>query len=369
MDILILSCGTGGGHNAAAEAMREECERRGDKAVVMDPYALRNDRTVRLVSGTYVSLVQKTPRLFGVAYALAGLVRKLPWRSPVYWVNRRAARAMEAFLAQNHFDAVLMPHLFPAEIMTCLKARGVPLPKTIFVATDYTCIPFTEETDCDAYVIPHPDLLEEFERRGIPREKLYPLGIPVRQAFRQEVPQADARRALGLDPEETYLLVSGGSMGAGVLKRAVRELYRQFRGQARLIVICGTNRRLYRALERKYGPDMTLLRSTDQMALYLAACDLYLTKPGGLSTTEAAVVGLPLVALHPIPGCETKNARFFTSHRFAVSLSQIRSGADPDLWSYMAQRQRQNVPADAAQSICALAHRLAAADPTLTTTP
>lgn len=358
MEVLILSCGTGGGHNAAAEALREECERRGDRAVLMDPYALRSDRTVRLVSGTYVSLVQKTPRLFGAVYSLGELVRKLPWRSPVYFVNRKAARAMELFLSQNHFDAVLMPHLFPAEIMTCLKNRGVPLPKTVFVATDYACIPFTEETDCDAYVIPHPDLLPEFQRRGIPPEKLYPLGIPVRRAFRREVTRADARKALGLDLQETYLLVSGGSMGAGVLKRAVRELSRQFGTTARLIVICGTNRRLYRALAKKYGGSITLLQTTDKMALYLSACDLYLTKPGGLSTTEAAVVGLPLVALHPIPGCETKNAKFFTSHQFAVSLSQIRSGVDPDLWGYMARQQRENIPPDSAERICDLACHL-----------
>ena len=358
MEVLIRSCGTGGGHNAAAEALREECERRGDKAVFMDPYALQSDRTVRRVSNAYVSLVQKAPRLFGAAYTLGELYRKLPWRSPVYFANRRAAHAMEVFLAENRFDAILMPHLFPAEIMTRLKAKGVTLPKTIFVATDYTCIPFTEETDCDAYVIPHPDLLPEFQSRGIPREQLYPLGIPVRRAFRQKTTREAAREALGLDPEETYLLVSGGSMGAGVLKRAVGELVRQFDGQAHLIVICGTNRRLYRYLEKKYGNAVTLIQTTDQMALYLWACDLYLTKPGGLSTTEAAVVGLPLVALHPIPGCETKNARFFTSHQFAVPLSQIRSGVDPDFWSYMAQRQRQGVPPDAAEGVCNLAHHL-----------
>lgn len=363
MEVLILSCGTGGGHNAAAEALREECERRGDRVVFMDPYALRSDRTVRLVSGAYVSLVQKTPRFFGVVYKLGELVRKLPWRSPVYFINRKAARAMGRFLAENHFDVILMPHLFPAEILTCLKRQGVSLPKTIFVATDYTCIPFTEETDCDAYVIPHPDLLGEFEGRGIPREKLHPLGIPVRRAFRQSITRTDARKALGLDPDETYLLVSGGSMGAGVLKRAVAELYRQFGVSAQLIVICGTNRRLYRTLAKKYGSAVTLLQTTDQMALYLAACDLYLTKPGGLSTTEAAVVGLPLVALHPIPGCETKNAAFFISHHFAISLSQIRSGVGPDLWSYLSQQQRENIPPDSAERICDLARRLVDGDP------
>lgn len=360
MDALILSCGTGGGHNATAEALREELEARGDRAVVMDPYVLRSDRTVRLVSGAYVSLAQRAPRLFGVVYALGELYRKLPWRSPVYFINRKAAKAMEVYLAQHHFDVILMPHLFPAEIVTRLKAKGVALPKTVFVATDYACIPFTEETNCDAYVIPHPDLLSEFQDRGIPANKLYPLGIPVRRAFGQRASRAEARAALGLDPSATYFLVAGGSMGAGVLKRSVRELYRQFAGKnVRLIVICGTNRRLYHSLERKYGHAVQLLRSTDQMALYLQACDLYLTKPGGLSTTEGAVAGTPLAVLHPIPGCETKNARFFTSRRLALSQEDLSDSAGPASWEEMTRRQNAEIPHDAAQRVCDLAHRLA----------
>lgn len=359
MEVLILSCGTGGGHNAAAEALREELEARGDRVVVMDPYTLRSDRTARRVSGAYISLVQRTPRLFGFVYLLGNLVRKLPWRSPVYLINRKAAKAMELFLSQNHFDAILMPHLFPAEIMTQLKRRGVDLPATIFVATDYTCIPFTEETKCDAYVIPHADLLEEFAGRGIPKNKLYPLGIPVRRAFHQETSQAEARKALGLDLSATYWLVVGGSMGAGVLKRAVRGLYRNTPPGVRLIVICGTNRRLYRALQRKYGNAITLLRTTDQMPLYLRACDLYLTKPGGLSTTEAVVAGTPMIPLHPIPGCETKNARFLTGHQLTLPLSQLGPDGDPKLWRDTARRQREGLSPDAAQHICDLAHTLA----------
>lgn len=359
MEVLILSCGTGGGHNAAAEALREELEARGDRAVVMDPYALRSDRTARRISGAYVSLVQRTPRLFGLVYLLGNLVRKLPWRSPVYLINRKAAKAMERFLAQNHFDAILMPHLFPAEIMTQLKRRKADLPVTIFVATDYTCIPFTEETECDAYVIPHADLLEEFAGRGIPKNKLYPLGIPVRRAFGKKLSRAEARKALGLDREATYFLVAGGSMGAGVLKRSVRELYSLTSGSVRLIVICGTNRRLYRSLQRKYGDTVTLLQTTDQMPLYLRSCDLYLTKPGGLSTTEAVVAGTALVPLHPIPGCETKNAQFFTEHRLALPLSQLRPDVDPALWNEMVQRQQEGLPPDAARHICDLAHTLA----------
>ena len=90
---------------------------------------------------------------------------------------------MEEYLARNHVDVIISTHLFPAEILTCMKQKGIHIPKTIFIATDYTCIPFTEETDCDAYVIPSEQLKQEFINRGLPGEKLYALGIPVSRRF------------------------------------------------------------------------------------------------------------------------------------------------------------------------------------------
>ena len=93
------------------------------------------------------------------------------------------AKKLGRFLEANAFDVIVTPHLFPAETLTAMKRRGTLKQKTVAIATDYTCIPFWEETDCDYYVIPHEDLKEEFAAKGIPEEKLLPLGIPVRQSF------------------------------------------------------------------------------------------------------------------------------------------------------------------------------------------
>ena len=62
------------------------------------------------------------------------------------------------------------------------------------------------------------------------------------------------------------------------------------------------------------------------MAEYMRACDIFLTKPGGLSSTEAAVSGVPLILLSPIPGCETHNAAYFSSHKMALTAE--RTGTD-----------------------------------------
>ena len=166
MDALILSCGTGGGHNAAGAAVTDEFIRRGHNAIMLNPYTLHSEELARRIDHAYISTAQKAPKIFSAAYNAGQVYRQLPFRSPVYFANRSMTSIMEEYLSRNHFDIILMPHLFPAEIITAMKHKGIDIPKTIFIATDYACIPFTEETECDAYVIPSAGLAEEYTDRA-----------------------------------------------------------------------------------------------------------------------------------------------------------------------------------------------------------
>lgn len=226
MRVLILSCGTGGGHNAAASAMKEALEACGHSADVLNPYTLKTNKLAKIIDIVYVRLVQISPTLFGCVYKIGDAYRRLPWRSPVYFVNAQMVPVMDKYLKENKYDAILMPHLFPAEMVTQMKAKGINLPPTIFVATDYVCTPFTEETNCDAYVIPSRHVRYDFLRRGIPEEKIKSLGIPVRKEFAKKVSKGEARKELGLEEDTFYLLVSAGSMGAGGIVKIIKLLYR-----------------------------------------------------------------------------------------------------------------------------------------------
>ncbi len=364
MNILVLSCGTGGGHNSAAAAVKEELLRRGHGVVMLNPLALCGEKVAGCVDNAYISLAQRVPGAFGAVYGLGNAYRRLPWRSPVYYANGRAAEALAAYLKEHSVDAIVTSHLFPAEILTYLRLHGTDVPKTVFMTTDYTCIPFMEECVCDAFVIPSGALREDFIARGIPEDKLYPLGIPVRKSFRQKITREQAKQALGLDPDTRYLLVSGGSIGAGKLEKALGLLCGLTKGtDLRPIVICGNNASVLGHLEKRYGAQAILLGRTDRMAEYMRACDLYFTKPGGLSTTEAAVMEVPLGLLPPIPGCETRNRRFFAGEGMAEAVEPTERDLErvlalldePDHWARMAENQRRIIPKDAAQRICDLA--------------
>ena len=277
---------------------------------------------------------------------------------------------MQEYLEAHNYDVVIMPHLFPAEILTFLKRRAKRVPKTVFIATDYSCIPFTEETDCDRYVIPSDLLKDDFIRRGIPEEKLLPLGIPVSRDFSRALSQAEAKAFLSLEPELKYILLSGGSMGAGSMAQTVKRLSEELKKQPGwgLIVICGSNNRLYGQLSELYSSSsrIKLVKRTPYMAWYLKACDVFITKPGGLSSTEAAVSGVPIIHVSPIPGCESINMRFFTEHHMSLDggkePEQLLKALDQALQKETAENiissQSNIINKNAASQICAALNEL-----------
>lgn len=391
MDALILSCSTGGGHNAAGAAIREELEARGHQVTMMDPYELVSHKLAQEIANVYVKMVQRSPHLFGLVYYLGSLVRHVPGKSPVYYANIAVAKKLKEYLEEHPADAVIMPHLYPAELVTYLKRQGETLPLTVFVATDYVCIPFTEETDCDYYVVPGERQMKDFIRWKIPKEKLLPYGIPVARAFDETVTKREARRALGLsaDEDKKYILLTGGSIGAGDIHRNIRILLNRLKKthiDGKLIVVCGNNERLYKQLEKEYVASdswkqklrrqakkyaslptawddegrVILLGRTKKMALYMRACDIFISKPGGLSSTEAAVAQVPYIHIRPIPGCETYNMRYFTKNGMSVGVKNPRwqlSSAVGKLWKpenveKMQKKQREGVPQQARRNIC-----------------
>lgn len=365
MDALILSCGTGGGHNSAAKAMLEELHRRGHRATILNPYTLYSEALAGKIDSTYVSMVQNKPRLFGAVYSAGQLYRKLPCKSPVYYVNRRMSPIMEDYLSSHHYDVIFLTHLYAAEIITNMKDSNLPLPKTIFISTDYVCIPFTEETECDAYIIPAKELVKDCAAAGIPKEKIHPFGIPTDASFAKTESKETARRRLHLDLQKKYILIAGGSMGGGTIRNTMDTLIEGVSGEENvaLIIVCGTNQKLYESLFSKQTDNVTVVGYTENMAEYLHAADLYITKPGGLSSTEAAVCGIPMLHTGGIPGCETYNAEFFQANGMSLLChtpeETIRMArellCDPEKAAGMVRCQQDKIEKFAAAKICSYA--------------
>jgi len=321
-NILILSCKAGEGHNAAAKAILERIEHEGHRATFRDFFGLTSEKASDTINNSYVRVAQHTPMLFGAAYNLGLSFSRFlhHGHSPIYWACARVARDLRALLEQEHFDAIVMTHVFPAIAITYLRKKGFDVPLSIFISTDYTCYPFMEEaTECDYFVLAHEQVEPMFIKRGIPQEKLRSFGIPISLRFLKQINREEARAHLGIPQDKSMYLIMGGSMGAGHLRNFTNRLYKEF-GDAEMVVICGKNDALRQALEKDF-PDTSnvhIVGFTTEIPQYMAACDVLYTKPGGLTSTEALVTKTPTVHTAPIPGCESDNFHFFSENGLSL---------------------------------------------------
>ncbi len=361
MKVLILSCNTGQGHNSAGLAVEEELRRREIPCEMKDALSLARGKASKTISGAYIGVATKAPSLFGGIYKLGGVISSSKRKSPVYYANARYARALQSYIEENGFTAVVTPHLFPAEALTWLRKKGYFSVPSYAVATDYTCIPFWEETELDGYFLPHKDLIPEFTGKGIPGEKLIPTGLPVSRRFLSRQCQKEARQKLGLPSGAPVFLVMTGSMGFGDISSFTLDLLLTCPKESRIVILTGNNQPLKAKIDRDFRQEsrVTAVPFTRDVPLYMDACDVLLSKPGGLTSTEAAVKNVPLVHTRPIPGCETKNAQFFSSRGMSLAVQNPKEAAaaaaklaeSEKLREKMRRLQRGGIPFRAAENI------------------
>lgn len=368
MKAILLTCSTGQGHNSAAGAVAEALAARGVSCETKDALSFLGERASGVITSAFVNIAVKTPRAFGVMYQTGEkLSENLSDRmkSPVYLANILYAQNLRRYLEENSIDFAVCPHLFPAEALTYLKRSGGLSARCCFVSTDYTCIPFLEETDLDTVFVPDAFLLPEFIARGMDASKLVPTGIPVSQRFCADTPRAEARRQLGFPENVPVFLVMTGGEGCGDAVTLTSRILSYLGGtDARVAVLPGRNRKLRAALLSVFGdePRVCVEPFTEKVALFMDACDVLLSKPGGISSTEAAAKRVPLIHTSPIPGCETRNAEFFSQRGMSVlapdeesaAANAVRLARDEGQQRRMREAQSQYIDRAAAEKIAAV---------------
>jgi processive 1,2-diacylglycerol beta-glucosyltransferase len=107
----------------------------------------------------------------------------------------------------------------------------------------------------------------------------------------------------------------------------VEAIYRellQLERPVELVVVCGRNDDLRCALQTITPPErhrVHLLGYTRQIDELMACADLLVSKPGGLTTSEALARGLPMAIVNPIPGQESRNSDYLLENGAAIKIN------------------------------------------------
>jgi len=327
MKALIFSVSTGGGHGNAAAALKNHIQinEPNSEVKIIDTLKYINPIIDKVVVGSYLNTLKVTPSLFGKLYY---------YTETGEGISAISGKLIELFTYKllpliDEFkpDILISTHAFTTEMLSVLRQKfKLPIP-TVSILTDYAPHSFWLHPFIDAYVVSSEDMKEEMILRGIPSETVFPLGIPVKPDFVRKYDRLETLKELDLDPKLPTLLVMGGSLGMGKISEIYQELSESSMN-FQIVVVTGSNKKLYSELNKlkELSPKKSvILGFTKDVNKYMQACDLLLTKPGGLTVTEALICQVPLALFSPIPGQEEKNAEFLLKHNLAIDLGSSKN--------------------------------------------
>lgn len=331
MKALILSCNTGQGHNSCAAAITEAFRAHGDVCDTVDALQFISEGASKLISGFHTTMYRRAPKMFKAGYKGAENHDSV-FRDGTA-VNRfltSGAERIYKYVTDGEYDTLICTHVFPALALTAMARVHPDTPQTCYVSTDYTCSPSTADSELDWYFIPHESLIDEFATCGVPANKIIVSGLPAKNEFYVKKDKKTAKLLLGLSPEKRHILLMCGSMGCGPMPELTGELVQRLGDNTELSVVCGTNESLYEKLWRLYAQDerVRIYGKVSDVPELMHSAELFITKPGGLSTTEAAAAGLPMLLIDTVAGCEEHNLSFFTEQGAAVTAEGTDALAD-----------------------------------------
>ena len=318
--VLIMSASTGGGHNRAARAIKEELESRtidnmSIECEIVDSLKLVNNTMDKVISRGYEKSALYTPKAYGSVYRFSETTIASKNEFKTNPLTSLMARKFKHLLNESTPDLIIGTHPFPMIALSTLKKNNnihslsrsesfykstkVDIPPMISVLTDYTTHSTWIQNEIDYYIVGHEYVKELLVYEGVDSEKVKAFGIPVEKSFLSHRDRETVLTELGLSPEKLTVLLMGGSFGAGNIKETLEDLIAIDR-DFQILVITGRNEHLKDKLSKMldstiHNKNICLLGYTNKMNDILASIDVLISKPGGLTTTEALLNDVPMI--------------------------------------------------------------------------
>jgi processive 1,2-diacylglycerol beta-glucosyltransferase len=349
MRILIATVTAGGGHIAAATALEEAWRalRPDDTVERLDLIKFFSPLHKKIHADGYMQLVERAPELWGMFFGKTDnpkVVRRINRIRRAFPGNSRKKFARH--LKQFRPDVVLCTHFSPYETLAALitsaggvtrgpvslkkfgaritrPSENVKPPYVASVVTDFEAHALWMDSCVDLYCVAAEETKARLVARGAAASDVVVTGIPVAQKFLSQPDPLAVRKNYGLRDDQPVLLVLGGGFGMGPVAEILAELDK-VPDRFQTLVVTGRNEELRRKLstQTRKHPTHVLGFSTNMHELMTVA-DLILTKPGGLTSSEALALGKPLFILNPIPGQEAANSDFLLERGAAAKVNRV----------------------------------------------
>jgi processive 1,2-diacylglycerol beta-glucosyltransferase len=285
----------------------------------VDSYRYAASIFAKVVADGYIGMVKTVPQVYRYIYDRAERATHVP--TARRFVSRYTAANLRKFVEERKPDLVVCTHAFPCGVMSEYKRQFAPDLPVVGIVTDFVVHPFWIYPNIDAYSVATPEMGAMLASRGVLPERILLSGIPVDTRFGTPRLPVDALRAELLLPRgRPLVLIMGGGIGIGPLEKMMRALGKVDVPLAAAVIVgrnAGLLRRITAAAERTAYP-LRVFGFVDNVFDYMHASDVLLTKPGGLTSSEALAARVPMILFKPLPGQEERNTRYLVTRLAAV---------------------------------------------------
>jgi processive 1,2-diacylglycerol beta-glucosyltransferase len=345
--LLVLSARAGTGHLQAARTIRDALDREipGARVEHVDVLDMAPSWVGRAYADGFELLASRVPWVWGGIYRTTDGPRE---GVSSWWTltERLLFRKFRPRVMERDWDLCIATHFLPCQLAAA-RTGGPPF---WLAVTDFTLHRYWVQPAVSHYFLPPGGIGESLESRvhGASTEVT---GIPVAPGFTAPPSRSEARRVLDLDPRRPTVLVMSGGLGLGIEER-VRSALDATGAQVQLLAVCGHNQQARKALSRvdPMGKRLRVLGYVRDVPTLMAASDLVVTKPGGLTISEALAVGRPLLLTRALPGHEAGNARRI-AELGAAAVSETPSELGGVLRSLLSRPERLRSLASAAREL------------------
>lgn len=299
VDLIFIDAG--GGHRAAAEALRLVMEEQGgwNVRLVNLQELLDSIDLVRKLTGVRMQDLYNLMLKKGWTLGTPQTVRVL--QLFIRMLHPHQVRLLRAFWSSAHPDLVvsLVPH-FNRAIAESLRIERPAIP-FVTVLTDLADYPphFWMERQDQFFVCGSDRAVSQARALGISGSSVFHAsGMIVHPRFYQPMfcDRREERKKRGLDPDLPTGLVLFGGQGSDAMLEIAERLDAEGPHHLQLIFICGRNRKLADALRRRRSRLRSFVEGfTPQVPFYMLLSDFFIGKPGPGSVSEAVAMHLPVI--------------------------------------------------------------------------
>jgi processive 1,2-diacylglycerol beta-glucosyltransferase len=303
--ILILYTAIGLGHKSIAENIGYYLEQAGYEVELADAQKVQGGILVSWGTRSYQRIVRSFSFIWSWLYNTQWLIAvTLPYRT---WLAGFNYDHILSLIEKSKPDLVISTHNTSSAVVAYLKDKQLYQGLFGIAFSDFHLHRYWLFEQADFFLVNIKEQKQEMVALGFTAEKIFVCGMTLQPKMQIDV--AVVKQKFGINPQEKIVLISSGSQGFGLSDKLIAKFLQH--KDVRVIAVCGKNVEMLESLKKKFaGTKAIILNYYSPMDELYAIADVFVSKPGGLSTAEALRWQLPIIVSHILPGQEEWNYRY-----------------------------------------------------------